>query len=241
MFLTPVISSHSMRKSPYLSAGVMSARACVRATMERLNISRVEGGKDTSVGRWVQELAWRDFYTCILAAFPRVSMGLPFLEKYTEIKWEDESIDDALTRWEEGRTGVPIVDAGMRCLRQTGWMHNRLRMITAMFLCKDLMIDWRLGERVSVVLSALFHLTLTNPWASFSCGNLWMGTSHRTTVDGNGRRVRERTLARISGYSIRIRKVRKLILQASLLGDMFLNLETYVDRVRFYMIHGDSS
>jgi len=116
-----------------------------------LNISHVEAGNNSGVGRWVQELAWRDFYTCILAAYPRVSMGRPFLEKFADVKWEKESGRDALARWEEGRTGVPIVDAAIRCLREMGWVHNRLRMIAAMYLCKDLMIDWRLGERVSCV------------------------------------------------------------------------------------------
>jgi deoxyribodipyrimidine photo-lyase len=117
-----------------------------------LNVSHVEAGNNSGVGRWVQELAWRDFYTCILAAYPRVSMGRPFLEKFADVKWEKEFGGDALARWEEGRTGVPIVDAAMRCLREMGWVHNRLRMIAAMYLCKDLMIDWRLGERVSYVL-----------------------------------------------------------------------------------------
>jgi deoxyribodipyrimidine photo-lyase len=119
--------------------------------MSFLKISRVEAGKETGIGRWVQELAWRDFYTCILAAFPRVSMGRPFLERYASLKWEDENANEALQRWQEGRTGVPIVDAGMRCLREMGWLHNRVRMIVAMYLCKDLMIDWRLGERVRLI------------------------------------------------------------------------------------------
>jgi deoxyribodipyrimidine photo-lyase len=110
-----------------------------------LEITHVNAAKDTGVGRWVQELAWRDFYTCILASFPRVSMGRPFLERFAAVKWEspeDDNNEGALRKWEEGKTGVPIVDAAMRCISQTGWMHNRMRMISAMYLTKDLMLDW---------------------------------------------------------------------------------------------------
>ncbi|KAG6833879.1 hypothetical protein H0H87_007890 [Tephrocybe sp. NHM501043] len=151
------------RLSVYLSSGVLSIRACVRATMKLLNIKKVEAGRTSGVGRWVQELAWRDFYTGILVGYPRVSMGRPFLEKFSAVVWEDyqapeDSTDAAehrdqrkdgnsLQRWKEGTTGVPIVDATMRCLKEMGWVHNRMRMITAMFLTKDLMIDWRVGER----------------------------------------------------------------------------------------------
>jgi deoxyribodipyrimidine photo-lyase len=135
--------------------------------------------------------AWRDFYTSILANFPRVSMGRPFNEKFADVIWEsvndsdsesdivstdeeegegkintyfksngkgkgkaqeDEPGDKTITnfeRWKNGKTGYPIVDAAMRCANEMGWMHNRMRMITAMFLCKHLMLDWREGERVS--------------------------------------------------------------------------------------------
>lgn len=151
------------RLSAYLSAGVISARACVRATMRLMDVKHVEASKTTGVGVWVQELAWRDFYACMLAAFPRVGMGRPYNEKYADVKWEgvgiegpddDEGEDDddsakMLEAWKEGKTGYPIVDAAMRCLKEMGWMHNRMRMITAMFLSKHLMIDWRLGEKVS--------------------------------------------------------------------------------------------
>jgi deoxyribodipyrimidine photo-lyase len=121
-----------------------------------LGIDKVDAGRTTGVGRWIQEIAWRDFYTCVLCAFPRVGMGRPFLERFAGVVWEDyqgagegEGGDGMLDRWKEGKTGVPIVDAAMRCVREMGWVHNRLRMIAAMFLSKDLMIDWRVGERVS--------------------------------------------------------------------------------------------
>ncbi|KZT12525.1 DNA photolyase [Laetiporus sulphureus 93-53] len=137
------------RLSPYLAAGVISARECVRATMELSSNTKqkIDVSGDTGVGRWVQELAWRDFYTHILAMFPRVSMGRPFQEKFADIKWEEDTRDAHLQAWKDGRTGVPIVDAGMRQARAMGWMHNRVRMITASYLVKDLMIDWRLGEK----------------------------------------------------------------------------------------------
>lgn len=75
-------------------------------------------------------------------------MGRPFIEKYANIKWETASLEEHLQAWKDGRTGVPIVDAGMRQARAMGWMHNRVRMIVAMYLVKDLLIDWRLGEKV---------------------------------------------------------------------------------------------
>jgi deoxyribodipyrimidine photo-lyase len=108
------------RMSPYLSAGVISVRECVRGAM---NIRGVldDAGKVVSgggAGRWVMELAWRDFYTCILAAFPRVSMGRPFNEKYAAVKWEED--EERLRRWQEGKTGVPIVDAAMRQMNSMG-------------------------------------------------------------------------------------------------------------------------
>ncbi|KAG5639253.1 hypothetical protein H0H81_004914 [Sphagnurus paluster] len=94
-----------------------------------------------------------------MAGFPRVSMGRPFVEKYANIIWEDYQVpgdsaaseelpdSEALQKWKEGKTGFPIVDATMRCLKEMGWVHNRMRMITAMFLTKDLMIDWKVGEK----------------------------------------------------------------------------------------------
>ncbi|KAJ7684059.1 DNA photolyase, FAD-binding/Cryptochrome [Mycena rosella] len=156
------------RISPYLAAGVLSARACIRATMSNKALQgKVDGGKTTGIGRWVQEVAWRDFYVCVLAGFPRVSMGRPFLEKYANVRWEGPPVEETaytatpgspspielalaaanIEKWKSGRTGYPIVDAAMRCLNEMGWVHNRMRMICAMFLSKDLMIDWRVGEK----------------------------------------------------------------------------------------------
>ncbi|TFY79970.1 hypothetical protein EWM64_g4035 [Hericium alpestre] len=135
----------SSRLSPYLSSGVISARECIRASMELLNLKKVKADRDSGVGMWVQEIAWRDFYTHVMVSFPRVSMGRPFQEKYADVKWETN--EEHLEAWKQGRTGVPIVDAAMRQANTMGWMHNRSRMIAAMYLTKDLMLDWRLGER----------------------------------------------------------------------------------------------
>lgn len=89
--------------------------------MALMNVNKVEASKTTGIGTWVQELAWRDFYTNILTAFPRVSMGRPFQEKLAVIKWEAPGEEDGMLRaWEQGKTGYPIVDAAMRCMREMG-------------------------------------------------------------------------------------------------------------------------
>ncbi|TFK29384.1 Cryptochrome/photolyase FAD-binding domain-containing protein [Coprinopsis marcescibilis] len=149
------------RLSPYLSLGVISPRAVLRALLLESGSQKVDNSSNTGAGRFVQEMAWRDFYTDVLASFPRISMGRPFIEKFSAVVWEnhqapnkanlDQSVRDqdseAVRRWKAGMTGVPIVDAAMRCLNKMGWVHNRVRMIVAMYLTKHLMIDWRIGER----------------------------------------------------------------------------------------------
>ncbi|MFT7343553.1 MAG: deoxyribodipyrimidine photo-lyase [Lentimonas sp.] len=93
--------------------------------------------------KYLDELIWRDFYQMILFHFPE-SENHSFKKKYEGIKWINNESD--FKAWREGKTGYPIVDAGMRQLNQTGWMHNRVRMIVASFLCKHLLIDWKWGE-----------------------------------------------------------------------------------------------
>lgn len=128
--------------SPWLAAGVLSPRQCLIAAWQR---QRQLGGSIRALDVWIGELCWRDFYKHILAAFPHVCRGHAFRRETDAIAWRhDQALFQA---WCEGRTGFPIVDAAMRQLAETGWMHNRLRMITAMFLSKDLFIDWRWGER----------------------------------------------------------------------------------------------
>lgn len=92
---------------------------------------------------YLKELIWREFYYHILYHRLDVEKGA-FLSKFANLRWENR--EDLFEAWKEGRTGYPIVDAGMRQLNQTGWMHNRVRMIVASFLCKDLLINWQWGE-----------------------------------------------------------------------------------------------
>ncbi|MCC7405325.1 MAG: deoxyribodipyrimidine photo-lyase [Bdellovibrionales bacterium] len=122
------------RLSVLLRFGLISVRAAVRGVYKQRN-----KGAET----WLKELVWREFYQMIVDQFPRVESG-PFQEKLAGIEWPGSEAH--LLAWCEGRTGYPIVDAAMRQLNQTGWMHNRLRMIVASFLVKDLLIDWRRGE-----------------------------------------------------------------------------------------------
>ncbi|HTL09398.1 MAG TPA: deoxyribodipyrimidine photo-lyase [Chitinophagaceae bacterium] len=93
---------------------------------------------------FLNELIWRDFYQMILHHFPKVGKGRAFREEYEHIKWRNN--ESEFKKWCQGMTGYPIVDAGMRELNATGFMHNRVRMITASFLAKHLLIDWRWGE-----------------------------------------------------------------------------------------------
>lgn len=132
--------------SPYLASGVLSVRECLLAAIEADGrpLSEKRGAK-TGPGAWIDELVWREFYRHLLVGFPRLCMGTNFRREYDRLPWRESEAD--LAAWREGRTGVPIVDAAMRQLAQTGWMHNRCRMITAMFLTKNLLIDWREGER----------------------------------------------------------------------------------------------
>ncbi|PRD68894.1 deoxyribodipyrimidine photolyase [Malikia spinosa] len=120
---------------------------------------------------WLSELIWRDFYLQILANFPQVATG-SFKPEYDAIKWEHgKQADEQFQAWCEGRTGYPLVDAAMRQLNQTGYMHNRLRMVTASFLCKDLGIDWRRGEAYFAERLIDFDLSANNggwQWASSS-------------------------------------------------------------------------
>lgn len=129
--------------SAYLAAGVISPRQCLHAALAA-NQGEFDSG-NTGVVTWINELLWREFYKHILVGYPRVSMHRAFRPETEAVAWRDAPLE--LKAWQQGRTGFPIVDAAMRQLLATGWMHNRLRMIVAMFLTKNLLIDWREGER----------------------------------------------------------------------------------------------
>lgn len=129
--------------SPYLRFGMLSAREAVVAAYTAI-ASASEAHAKKSAEAWLTELIWREFYCTILYHFPEV-LHRPFRPKLRHMAWADDQ--SAFTAWCEGRTGYPVVDAALRQLVETGWMHNRARMITASFLVKDLLIDWRCGER----------------------------------------------------------------------------------------------
>ena len=132
------------RLSPDLKFGTLSARTLVAAARSAAAETPRGSGPSASLAKLVAELRWRDFYAHVLHHFAHVAAGA-FRKRYDAIPWEGEPAH--LDAWREGRTGYPIVDAGMRQLAGGGFMHNRARMITASFLVKDLLLDWRLGER----------------------------------------------------------------------------------------------
>ena len=129
--------------SPYLAAGVLSPRQCLHAALQA-NQGEFESGSE-GVVTWINELLWREFYKHTLVGYPRVSMGRAFRRETDALAWRQAPKE--LAAWQSGQTGLPLVDAAMRQLLATGWMHNRLRMVVAMFLTKNLLIDWREGER----------------------------------------------------------------------------------------------
>ena len=120
--------------SPYLHFGCVSARE----TEER---ALAEGGPGAAA--FVRQLAWRDFYAQVLLHHPGNARH-PHQRRFDALEWADDP--DGLDAWRAGRTGFPVVDAGMRQLLHQGWMHNRARLIAASFLTKDLHVDWRAGE-----------------------------------------------------------------------------------------------
>ena len=135
----------SSQLSPHFRFGTLSTRMAVHAALNALT----KGGRVSrlDVLTWVDELIWREFFQQVLTAFPHVTKG-PFRAVSVPPARPPGIERDRLFRaWCEGKTGYPIVDAGMRQLNQTGWMHNRVRMVVASFLIKDLRIDWQSGER----------------------------------------------------------------------------------------------
>jgi deoxyribodipyrimidine photo-lyase len=128
------------RLSIYFKNGSLTPAQVIAA----LGLGGVTFGEATSRSAFLRELVWREFYYHVLWHRPDVETRA-FLPKMRDLRWENR--EDWFEAWKAGRTGYPIVDAGMRQLATTGWMHNRVRMIVASFLTKDLLIDWRWGER----------------------------------------------------------------------------------------------
>lgn len=150
----PAINGTS-RLSVALRFGTISIRHCVNFALQHNDI-------------WLTELIWREFFMQILYHFPQV-VNNSFKPKYDNIKWINN--ESHFKKWCEGQTGYPIVDAGMRELNETGFMHNRVRMITASFLCKHLLTDWRWGEAYFAEKLNDYDLSANNGNWQWACGS----------------------------------------------------------------------
>ena len=136
----PAIEGTS-RLSACLALGVLSPRQCLHRLLAE-QPQALDGGPGAV---WLNELIWREFYRHLMTYHPDLCKHRPFIRWTDKVQWQQD--DARLQAWQNGQTGYPIVDAAMRQLNETGWMHNRLRMIVASFLVKDMLIDWRAGER----------------------------------------------------------------------------------------------
>jgi deoxyribodipyrimidine photo-lyase len=130
--------------SPALKFGAIGIREVWQATCRAAQACRNDVAASDGVRTWQDELIWREFYQTVMYFFPELAEG-PYRVMWHDFPWENDT--RKFQAWCDGRTGYPIVDAAMRQLNETGWMHNRCRMIVASFLTKDLCIDWRWGER----------------------------------------------------------------------------------------------
>ncbi|NCW09077.1 MAG: deoxyribodipyrimidine photo-lyase, partial [Gammaproteobacteria bacterium] len=130
------------RLSAALARGLLSPRQCIKAAEDAMR--RPIWDFPDSAFSWINELIWRDFYQHLLVGFPRLSKNKAFRPETEALQWRNNATE--IEAWKNGTTGIPIVDAGMRELKATGWMHNRVRMIVAQFLTKNLLCDWRIGE-----------------------------------------------------------------------------------------------
>lgn len=151
------------RLSPDLRFGTLSVRLAMQTALAQLE-GEPTTALHTSITRWVNELIWREFYTQILYHFPHVLHGA-FRRAYDLLPWAQNV--EQFAAWQAGRTGYPVVDAAMCQLQQEGWMHNRARMLVASFLSKDLLLDWRWGER------HFMHLLLDGDPANNNGGWQW--------------------------------------------------------------------
>ena len=135
----PSLSATSNLSSSF-AIGLISSKQAINHVLRRL-----PDEIGTGQFAWITEIIWREFYKYITYHFTHISKGKSFNPKYDHVSWRSD--EASFIKWCEGKTGVPIIDSAMRQLNETKWMHNRLRMITAMFLSKNLLIDWRKGER----------------------------------------------------------------------------------------------
>ncbi len=153
--------------SAALSVGTLSPRQAWCAAQQARELSRSDEQR-AAIGVWEQELGWREFYQQALFHFPELADG-PYREQWRRFPWENNQA--WFEAWREGMTGMPIIDAAMRQLNQSGWMHNRCRMIVASFLVKDLICDWRWGER------AFMQLEVDGDLAANNGGWQWSASS----------------------------------------------------------------
>jgi deoxyribodipyrimidine photo-lyase len=202
-FLERIDQYHETRDFPaikgpsYLSAHLRFGTVSIRRLAREAHARMVAGQRGAEV--WLSELVWRDFYHQVLHHHPRV-VSHAFKPEYDRIKWEHgKSADGLFAAWCEGRTGYPLVDAAMRQINQTGYMHNRLRMVVASFLTKDLGIDWRRGEAYFALHLNDFDLAANNggwQWAASSgCDaqpyfRIFNPVSQSEKFDANGRFIR---------------------------------------------------
>jgi deoxyribodipyrimidine photo-lyase len=138
----PIIEGTSKLSMFLKNGSISSSQIIYYLSLQQTDFLATE--QEAGCVQFLKEIVWREFYYSILWHQPRVEHQ-SFLQKYEAIKWQNNK--QWFELWKEGKTGFPIVDAGMRELKQTGWMHNRVRMIVASFLTKDLLIDWRWGEK----------------------------------------------------------------------------------------------
>ena len=147
------------RLSMHLKWGTVSVRDCYRA-------ARAQNGPGAD--KWIDELAWREFFYAIVLHFPHVLTG-PMLPEYGAFPWSNNT--DHFEAWKAGQTGYPFVDAGMRQMNAIGWMHNRLRQVVASYLCKDLGINWQDGERY------FMQMLVDGDWPANNGGWQWVSGS----------------------------------------------------------------
>ncbi len=153
------LPNSTSRLSMHLKWGTVSIRDCYRAAY-------AQGGPGAV--KWIDELAWREFYYAVAFHFPHV-LTSPMLKEYDNFPWNENM--ELLAAWKEGMTGYPFVDAGMRQLNATGWMHNRLRQVVASYLCKDLLINWQEGERY------FMQMLTDGDWPANNGGWQWVSGS----------------------------------------------------------------
>ena len=153
--------------SAALSVGTVSPRQAWCAAQAAKELARSDEQRQ-AITVWEQELCWREFYQQALFHFPELADG-PYREQWRRFPWDNN--EDWFDFWKDGQTGMPIIDAAMRQLNETGWMHNRCRMIVASFLVKDLICDWRWGER------AFMELEVDGDLAANNGGWQWSASS----------------------------------------------------------------